>query len=224
MRVSIYNTISVANTLVQVPVESDISAWLEPYGVRLTNAQIEQIQVYIAMLVFWNQKISLTSIESLQEIVCRHFGESFYFARFIAPGEGRLADIGSGAGFPGLALKTILNNIQVFLIEQDTRKSTFLNEVVRRLELASVKVLRSTYEALPPEQGNFDWIVARAVGNHKHLLKWARSRLNPPGQVALWLGSEDATRISQINGWHWLPPHIIPNSKRRVILMGTPVI
>jgi 16S rRNA (guanine527-N7)-methyltransferase len=216
--------ITIAREHVRVPSQDLIKTWLAPYGVDLSDLQLHQIQSYIAMLVFWNQRISLTSINDLGEIVARHFGESFFFARFLAVQTSRLADVGSGAGFPGLALKIVCPELQVFLIEQDARKSTFLHEVIRLLDIKSATVCRTPFEGLAPEIGNFDFIVSRAVGGHKNLLKWARSRLNPLGNIALWLGSEDATRVTQLKGWIWDPLIALPDSKRRVLAMGTPEI
>jgi len=184
---------------------------------------MDQMQKYISLLVLWNQKVSLTSIENPQEIVARHFGESFFGARFVENPRCRLADVGSGAGFPGLALKIILPGLQVSLIEQDTRKATFLNEVIRALNLQNTKVFRTSYESLAPEIENFDVIVARALGDHKTLLKWAGPRLNATGYVLLWLGAEDAVRLSHFPGWQWQLPHALPESKNRVLLSGTTV-
>jgi 16S rRNA (guanine527-N7)-methyltransferase len=204
--------------------DESIQCWLAPFNTQLSALQLEQIQTYISLLVLWNQKISLTSIEIPQELVSRHFGESFFGAKFIENLACRLADVGSGAGFPGLALKIVLPDLQVSLIEQDTRKATFMNEVIRALKLDDVEVLRSSYEALAPEISNFDVIAARAVGDHKALLKWAGPRLTAAsGEVLLWLGAEDAARISVLPGWQWRLPHLLPNSKNRVLLSGITV-
>lgn len=200
-----------------------IQSWISPFHVELTAVQLEQIQKYIGLLLLWNQKISLTAIENPQELVSRHFGESFFGAKLIENRACRLADVGSGAGFPGLALKIVLPELQVSLIEQDTRKATFLNEVIRALKFDDAKVYRSQYEALAPEISNFDFIVARAVGDHKSLLKWAGSRLNEAGQAALWIGAEDAARLSTIPGWNWALPEAVPDSTNRVLLSGVPV-
>ena len=199
---------------------NDIETWLAPYFDGILPLQIEQIQKYVSLLVLWNQKISLTSIENPQEILARHFGESFFGARFIENRQCRLADVGSGAGFPGLALKIVLPELQVFLIEQDTRKATFLNEVIRSLKLSNIRALRSSYESLTPEIANFDVIVSRAVGEHKSLLKWAAPRLSASGNVLLWLGAEDALRLAAIPDWKWELPHVVPESKNRVLLSG----
>src|SRR5579885_3761947 len=79
---------------------------LEPFSIQLSEADIDKIQQYVDLLLRWNQKINLTSIRTPEECLTRHFGESFLLARMF-PLQGRLLDIGSGAGFPGLALKLI---------------------------------------------------------------------------------------------------------------------
>jgi 16S rRNA (guanine527-N7)-methyltransferase len=214
------NKINTTNVVIH---PESINSWLAPFGVSLAAQQIEQIQKYIALLLLWNQKIGLTSIENPQEIASRHFGESFFASKFIENRGCRLADVGSGAGFPGLALKIVLPELQVSLIEQDTRKATFLNEVIRMLNLEDVKVYRTAYEALPPEFANLDVVSARAVGNHKALLKWAAPRLGDLGRAMLWLGTEDSVRIIQLLGWRWDLPHPLPNSKNRILLVGSPV-
>ena len=211
----------ISGTNVEVPTIASITELLAPFEVVVTSRQADQIQKYIGLLVFWNQKISLTSIDDTQEIVSRHFGESLFCAKFIPDRPCRLADVGSGAGFPGLPLKILRPEMQVFLIEQDTRKAAFLNEVVRLLNLDTVKVLRTHYETMPPDLANFDFVTARAVGNHKLVLKWASPRLAEGGRVILMVGIDDATRIMTTKGWIWTNPYPVPQSRKRVILIGT---
>jgi 16S rRNA (guanine527-N7)-methyltransferase len=211
----------IAGTDVEVPTIASITHWLAPYEVLITSHQAEQLQKYLGLLVFWNQKISLTSIDDTREIVSRHFGESLFCAKFIPDRPCRLADVGSGAGFPGVPLKILLPYIQVYLIEQDTRKAAFLNEVVRLLNLDTVKVLRTHYETIPSDFANLDTVTARAVGNYKSILKWASPRLAECGQVILMVGIDDATRIMTTKGWIWANPYPVPQSRKRVILIGT---
>jgi len=206
-----------------VPSEDMVVAVLAKYGVTVNEAQIYQIRRYIACLVYWNQRVSLTSVTTPMEIVERHFAESMFGASFLRQEESRLADVGAGPGFPGLALKIALPSLRVLLIERNAKKCAFLNEVTRLLDLNHVTVIRADYGSISPKEGYFDYITARALGGHKDLLRWAAERLKPDGEIILWLGVQDSLKLSQIRGWRWDPPIAIPQSQRRVILAGRPI-
>jgi len=197
-----------------------VRATLESYQVVVSDAQIEAIRKYMNLLLLWNQKVSLTSIVGPREILDRHFGESMFAAARFSILKGRLADVGSGAGFPGLALKIIRPELHITLIEANAKKSAFLAEVVRDLGLNGVEVLRARYEDLPAGAIQADFIAARAVGGLQQLLEWARGFLSPAGRVVLWLGAQDAENVSRIEEWNWTVPVPIPRSRRRVLLAG----
>jgi 16S rRNA (guanine527-N7)-methyltransferase len=221
--VSLNTTIVVYNgNEILVPTLDSVTEFLDLSGVTVSEAQISQIQRYIACLVFWNQRVSLTSVSDPTEILERHFAESLLGAPLIRSADGRLADVGTGPGFPGLALKIALPKLQVLLIERNTKKCAFLNEVIRFLNLSPVTVVRSDYASLSPTEAKFDYITARALGDHKDLLRWAAGRLAPDGKVMLWLGAQDSLKLSQSKVWRWDPPTPIPHSQRRVILVGRP--
>jgi 16S rRNA (guanine527-N7)-methyltransferase len=188
---------------------------------NLADVQVDQIQRYIAILLFWNERLSLTSLTDPTEILTRHFGEALLATRFL-PSKGRLADVGSGAGFPGLALKIFIPDLQVLLIEQNAKKAAFLNEVIRFLSLPGVAVERIDYRTLNPRMAPFDAITARALGSYRELTNWAVVRLVPAGKLILWLGEEDATKISQLPDWRFDPPSRIPDSRHRILLVGSP--
>src|SRR5712692_7493441 len=120
---------------------------LEPYGIRLSPSQAKAIQRYLTLLLQWNQKVSLSSLRDPPEILQRHFGESMFAASAVPISSGRLADVGSGAGFPGLALKIACPELEVVLVESNVRKSAFLSEVVRLLNLDGVEVVCSRVES-----------------------------------------------------------------------------
>lgn len=188
----------------------------------LTDEQVGQIQRYIAILTIWNEQLNLTSVTDPLEILTRHFGEALIATQFLPP-KGRLADVGSGAGFPGLALKIFQPDLQVLLIEQNAKKSAFLNELIRFLSLPNVSVHRVDYRALDPSLSPFDVITARALGSYRELTNWSLSNLSSPdGTLVLWLGEEEATKLSILPGWRFDPPAKIPDSRHRVLLVGTP--
>lgn len=198
-----------------------IAQALAPFNVAATPALADSIRKYADLLLLWNHKVNLTSITDPREVLSRHFGESLFAASAVPISAGRLADVGSGAGFPGLALKLLVSDLEVFLIESVMKKATFLLEVVRQLDLTGVKVVVSRYEDLRDTLAPLDFICARALGDHGQLLDWARYNINLSGKVVLWLGPEESKRISALPSWTWRDPVSIPNSLRRSLLIGS---
>src|SRR5258707_15767939 len=105
----------------------------------------------MSLLVAWNEKINITAIRDPLEMLYRHFCESMYAAVAVPLQGGRLADVGSGGGFPGLALKLVRPELRASLIESNVKKATFLAELVRELALAYTRVLLRRYEELGEE-------------------------------------------------------------------------
>jgi len=213
------------NNVVVYPVifmdDSRIREFLAPYGVNADSQLCERIRKYIELLLAWNRKISLTAVTEPDQIVRFHFGESLFAIKRGHVEKSRLADVGSGAGFPGLPLAMVLPELDVTLIESNSKKTAFLSEVVRRLGLKNVLVWRGRMESLEKSSRPFDFIVARALGDYEGLAQWAKDRLAPSGKLVLWVGEEDASKISALKGWDWETPIPIPNSRNRTILIGT---
>src|SRR5229473_7415170 len=113
---------------------------LGEFQLLATDEQVLQIQQYIKILLIWNEKVNLTAIRDPLEMLYRHFCESMYAAEAIRERGSRLADVGSGGGFPGLPLKIIRPDLRVFLVESNLKKATFLAEVVRELGLTDAQV------------------------------------------------------------------------------------
>lgn len=197
-----------------------IARILRDYGVAASPALCSSISLYVALLLKWNQKVNLTSITDPKELVGRHFGESLFALDAVPLRPRRLVDVGSGAGFPGLALKLMLPETKIALIESNTKKATFLREVARQLRLEAVTVLRARTDDIDPSPLAADCITARAVGRFKELLEWSRIALLPQGQLVLWLGADDAVQVARARGWSWSLPSTIPKSQRRVLLVG----
>jgi len=201
--------------------DQGIRAVLEPYDVALTDTQVEAVRRYLSMLIIWNQKLSLTALTDPQEILRRHFGESLFALRALPISIGRLADVGSGAGFPGLALKVGRPELDVVLIEPNSKKTVFLAEVSRVLGV-SIQIKRGRFEELAAEERTFDFITARALGDPHSLLKWSFGALKEDGLVVLWLGRQGAEELFATTAWAWRKPIPIPESRRRVLLVGKP--
>ena len=199
-----------------------IVSTLLPFQIQLSAGQIAKIQEYIRLLLKWNQSVSLTSVVDPVEILARHFGESMFICSLMPVEKCRLADIGSGAGFPGLALKIACPELRLTLIESNKKKCVFLSEAVRALELENVEVMPIRFEEARFAPDFAEVVTVRAIGGFSDILRWAKAALARRGHVILWLGGEDSTKVSSTPGWIWKPAVKIPESQRRFVLIGRP--
>lgn len=197
---------------------------LGEFQIPAEDGQVLKIQQYMKMLLTWNEKINLTAIRDPLEILYRHFCESMYAAVAVPLEKGRLADVGSGGGFPGLPLKILRPNLEVFLVESNVKKATFLAEVVRELGLTDIHVLVSRYEELSEELVPLDTVCSRAVGEFVPFLKWAGSERIAARQAILWIGGRDLDEVRRIGGWEWREAIAVPHSIRRFLLVGVRAI
>jgi len=203
------------------PSKETILRALREFQLTADDRQVLQIQQYITILLTWNEKVNLTAIRDPLEILYRHFCECMYAAAAVPVENGRLADVGSGAGFPGLPLKIIRPHLHVFLVESNIKKATFLAEVVRELGLTDARVLVSRYEELTEEVAPLDWVCSRAVGDFGPFLEWAGSERAAAKEAILWIGARDLDAVKKIPGWEWREPIQVPQSLRRLLLVGT---
>jgi len=194
---------------------------LREFGLAADSEQVLKIQQYIKMLLTWNDQLNLTAIRDPVDILYRHFCESMYATVAVPVEKGRLADVGSGAGFPGLPMKIIRPELHAFLVESNVKKATFLAEVIRELGLTEARVLVSRYEELGEEIAPLDFVCSRAVGQFGSLLDWAGSEQVASKGVILWTGTRDLDEIRRIQAWDWGEPILVPYSLRRLLLVGT---
>ena len=201
--------------------DSLISDCLRPYGVACNHFLADQIRRYTFLLLQWNRKVALTTITHPVEVLKFHFGESVFAVSALSIRQGCLADIGSGAGFPGLPIRMAAPHVDLTLVEPNVKKATFLSEVTRLLRLDRVTVFRGRMQDLPKTAPLFDYITARALGKHEELIGWSKPHLSKNGKLVLWLGEEDARAISKSPILAWQDPIHIPGSKKRVLLAGS---
>jgi len=195
---------------------------LGEFHLTASDTQVLHIQQYMKLLLTWNEKINLTAIRDPLEILYRHFCESMFAAVAVPVENGRLADVGSGAGFPGIPLKIMRPDLLTFLVESNVKKATFLAEVLRTIELTDTRVLVSRYEELGEEITPIDFVCSRAVGEFEPFLAWAASERVATKQVILWIGGRDLDQARRgATNWEWRDPIAVPHSLRRYLLVGT---
>jgi 16S rRNA (guanine527-N7)-methyltransferase len=208
-------------TDVEKPVsEETVRRALGEFQISVDSQQVVLIQQYIRTLLRWNEKLNLTAIRDPLEILYRHFCESMFAAGAIPVDKGRLADIGSGPGFPGIPLRIIRPELELCLVESNIKKGTFLAEVVRELQLTNARVLISRYEELGEEIAPLDYVCSRAVGEFQPFLEWAGSERVQAQRVILWIGGRDLEEVKKQRNWEWREPILIPKSLQRYLLVG----
>jgi 16S rRNA (guanine527-N7)-methyltransferase len=199
-----------------------VSAALEPYGVDPSIELVERIKTYIELLLKWNRSISLTTVTSVDEILRFHFGETLFALPMLPVEKSRLADVGSGAGFPGIPLAIARPSFEVTLIEPNMKKFAFLSEVIRSLDIPNAVVFRGRMVGFQLPNKRLDFVTARALGQFDELFEWAHEQLTPTGKLILWVGDEDARKLAADSRFKWGVPDRIPGSERRFILLGSP--
>ena len=169
-------------------VRQALTEWLRALGLNLSPEQIEKLYSHYSLLLTWNEKINLTSIRDPLLIVRRHFLDSGAIVRFLSP-VGRFLDVGSGAGFPGIPVKVLLPEKEMFLIESYRKKANFPREVIRQLDLKKATVLEKRLEAASPQEtGSFDEVITRAFGSFGIFLKLSFLFLRPGGTSIIMHG------------------------------------
>ncbi len=165
---------------------------------------LPELEAHYQLLCRWNQKLNLTSEESLE----RHYGESLFLAEHLPAGPLRIADIGSGAGFPGFPIAVVRPDCQVTLIESHQRKAVFLKEASRKQP--NIRVLAKRAEDVAEQ---FDWVVSRAV-SYKDLSADLRRLAS---RAALLTGSEPPPPTL---GFEWAAPIPLVGSTNRFLFVS----
>jgi 16S rRNA (guanine527-N7)-methyltransferase len=200
-----------------------ISQLLDPFGIRLDSNQLGHLQTYLELLLRWNQRMNLTAVRIWEECVTRHFGESLFASRFVEI-RGRLLDIGSGAGFPGLALKLVSPDLCVTLLEPVAKKRAFLKEIARACGFEHVDVRPDRlcdYVQRARETAAFDIATARAVAKPAGLIGDATTCLKARGLLCLWTTRGEAETLRHASSVvKWREPVPIPLSRDRELWVG----
>ena len=188
----------------------------------LTPRLLEQLQIYLDLLLRWNARVNLTAVRDPETIVTRHFGESLFAARILFRGASEgvtLADVGSGAGFPGIPMKLFAPALQLTLIESHNKKAVFLREVVRILEIEGAEVFAGRAEQWPQIS---DVVTLRAVEQFERSLLVAAKLVARDGRVGLLVGTKQIPVAQEVlaGDWKWEDPVAIPRSQARVLLVG----
>jgi 16S rRNA (guanine527-N7)-methyltransferase len=166
----------------------------------LDPALAPRLLAYRDLLARWNRTYNLTAVRDPAQMVVRHLLDSLALApqlAALAARGGRLADLGTGPGLPGIPLAIALPGLQVALVESNGKKARFLREAVRVLGLDNVRVVESRIEAYDAP-GRFDAITARALATLPRILELGGHLLAPGGQLLAMKGQRPDEELAAL--------------------------
>lgn len=196
-------------------------------GVTIAAPLGEQLETYYRLLSTWNQKINLTGLnltEPTPEALDRLLIEPVVAAKYAPPMTDRLIDIGSGGGSPAIPFALGAGSTRLLMVESKTRKSVFLREALRALELRHSEVVSSRFEELlsrPDLHETHDLLTIRAVRIEPRVLMSLQAFVKPGGQLFLFRGSVAADLSETITPplwWHATYP-LIESLRSRLLVL-----
>jgi 16S rRNA (guanine527-N7)-methyltransferase len=159
----------------------------EKIGVRLKPAQIEKLSLFVDMILEKGVKMGLSGRKNREEIYEKDILDSLFLAPYIPP-LGKILDIGSGVGIPGIPLKIIFPDASFFLLDAKRKAALFLEDAARVLSLTNLRIKQSRAEDIFDE--TFDLILGRAVAQAPHFLEVAHALLAQNGEIILQKGKK----------------------------------
>lgn len=185
-----------------------ISSYGKEISIEFSNIQIEKFYKYMNLLIEWNEKINLTAITEPKEIIIKHFIDSLTVLKDIK-GKNTLVDVGTGAGFPGIPLKIMDEEIKITLLDSLNKRINFLNEVINQLDLKNIETIHSRVEDAGKNKKyreRFDIATARAVANLATLSEYMLPLVKVGGKSICMKGSEVSEELQ--------------NSKKAISILG----
>jgi 16S rRNA (guanine527-N7)-methyltransferase len=199
----------------------DLIAGLTALG--LDTALADPLASYLALMLRWNAAYNLTAIRDPREMVTKHLLDSLAMAPAVT-GLATLADLGTGAGLPGIPLAVATPGLRVTLVESNGKKARFMREALRVLGLGNAEVAESRIEALD-RPGQFAAITARALATLPQILALGGHLIAPDGVLLAMKGARPDDEIAALPpGWtlREIQPLTVPglNAERHLVTVG----
>lgn len=173
--------------------------YAEKIDIVFNEEQLEKFFNYMNLLLDWNEKVNLTAITDPEEVIIKHFIDSLTISKYIENNK-QIADLGTGAGFPGIPLKIYRNDLKVVLVDSLNKRINFLNEVIEKLNLDNITTIHSRIEDFGKDKKyreTFDYVTARAVANLSVLSEYLIPVVKVSGQCISMKGSEIESEIDE---------------------------
>ena len=173
---------------------------LEELGYIPETDKLNAFITYLSELKKWNKAYNLTGLRKDEDIIIKHFLDSLLYLKAMPDGEIKAADVGSGAGFPGIPIKIIRPGIEMYLVEPSGKKSAFLGHIIRQLQLKKIEVIEKRVEDVKANQeiSPVDVAVTRALFSIKDFFKKASPIVRQGGILILNKGPKVKEELKQL--------------------------
>ncbi len=171
--------------------EKEIVGYVEELGIKLSKEQAGMFFNYMNLLLEWNEKINLTAITEEKEVIVKHFVDSLTISKYIPEGAS-LIDVGTGAGFPGIPLKIIRDDLKITLLDSLQKRINFLDVVIKELKLKNIETIHARVEEFGKNskyRESFEVATSRAVANLSTLTEYLLPLVKVGGIAVCMKGS-----------------------------------
>ncbi len=200
----------------------------ETFGLSLSDEQVAQLEKATDMLLEWNERINLTALKTVDDVVDKHLIDSLAAGSHIGP-NAFVLDIGTGGGFPGVPLKIASPDRRLLLIDGTAKKVNYVQTVIQALGLQNITAMHQRAEDKGFQfglSGQLDVVTARAVARTEELLKLASPYLKKGGRAVLYKGIAEAEEVmegAKFAGYQAPDLHLyeLPKGDRRALLVFT---
>lgn len=172
---------------------------LNNINIRLTKEAEDALEIYASFLLEYNEHTNLTAIKTMSDIYLKHFYDSLTISKLVDFNNGKLLDVGTGAGFPGMVLAICFPNLQVDLLDSNNKKIKFLEELIKKLNLTNVQTVYSRAEDYTRvNREKYDYVTSRAVADLRVLLELNIPSLKINGEFLVMKGNiDEELKLSQ---------------------------
>jgi len=162
----------------------------QEYGIILSHQHLDLIDVYLKELMEWNSRMNLTGIRNPERMLVELCLDSLIAVPHV-PSSGRVLDVGSGAGFPAVIIKLLVPDLRLTLVEANSKKVSFLKQVIRLLKLDGIEVINGRIELIKDKlyPSGFDLISSRAMADLSRIINWCAGLLADGGRLVYFSGS-----------------------------------
>ena len=194
--------------------EKEFIEELNKIGINPSIEQLNMLNKYYELLVFWNEKVNLTAITEKKDVYLKHFYDSLTITKGLDLKQYQtLCDVGTGAGFPGIVLKIFYPNLKVTLIDALNKRIEFLKLVIDELKLKDIYCLHDRIEDYGiKNKEQYDIVVARAVANLPVLLEYLTPIAKTNGFVIAMKGDAQEELANSNNAIKVLNLNLVNNS------------